>query len=139
MTSSDNDKLIRDIRQMLDANPPDTETRHALQRVRAKVLTTGTKRSWRIPWLEFALAATLVAVLAVNLPGKPAAITDRQAQSSAVATKPSTVAKPVHKTAPTSDTDTSIDADLLENLELYEDADFYQWLSEQDGEGALDA
>jgi hypothetical protein len=139
MTSSDNDQLIQDIRQILDANPPDAETRHALQRVRAKVLTAGTKRSWRMPWFEFALAATLVAVLAVNLPGKPVAVTDRQAQSREAVTKPSTLAKPVLKSAPTSGTDTSIDADLLENLELYEDTDFYQWLSEQDGEGALDA
>lgn len=139
MTGSDDDKLIRDIRQVLDANPSDAETRHALQRVRARALTAATKRSWRMPWIEFALAATLVAVLAVNLPGRPSAVKDRQTQPVAVAAKPSPAAKPAAQSAPVAASGIPPDADLLENLELYEDAEFYQWLSEQDGEGVQDA
>ncbi|MEY3372525.1 MAG: hypothetical protein RLZZ537_993 [Pseudomonadota bacterium] len=139
MTGTDDDKLIRDIRQVLDANPPDADTRLALQNARAKALAPETKRAWRLPWLEFAVSASLVAVLAIAIPRPPAPV--KTPQTLADAGKPAapataTAAKPVVKTPPAAVT---ADADLLENLELYEDAEFYQWLSEQDGEGAQDA
>ena len=139
MTGTEHDSLIRDIRQVLDANPPDADTRLELQRARAKALTPEPKRSWRLPWLEFAVSASLVAVLAVTLPRPPAAV--KAPQPVAAAGKPApaataTAAKPAVKAAPET---AAADADLLENLELYEDAEFYQWLSEQDGEGVHDA
>jgi len=138
MTGSEEDKLTRDIRQVLDDNPPDADTRHALQRIRGKVLASDAKRPRRTPWLKFALASTLVAVLAVNLTGRPGTVKDRPSQAVTATTQPAP-AKSTVKSSPVADTGALPDADLLENLELYEDADFYQWLSEQDGEGALDA
>jgi hypothetical protein len=138
MTGSEEDKLTRDIRQVLDDNPPDADTRHALQRIRGKALASDAKRSRRTPWLEFALASTLVAVLAVNLTGRSSNVKDRPSQAVTATTQPAP-AKSTIKSSPVADTGALPDADLLENLELYEDADFYQWLSEQDSEGALDA
>jgi hypothetical protein len=91
-----------------------------------------------MPWLEFALASTLVAVLAVNLTDRPSTVKDRPSQAVTATTQPAAAKSPV-KSSPVADPGELPDADLLENLELYEDADFYQWLSEQDGEGALDA
>lgn len=139
MTGTEHDSLIRGIRQVLDANPPDADTRLALQRARARALTPEPKRGWRLPWLEVAVSASLVAVLAITLPRPPVAV--KPQAPVAVAGKPApastaTAAKPAVKTAPET---AAADADLLENLELYEDAEFYQWLSEQDGEGAQDA
>jgi len=110
-----------------------------------------------MPWLQVALGASLAAVLAVNLPER-----EKHAQGSgganavAVAepmpagaaetlSKPAS-AKPVIADVPDARPVTvatvpapGVDADLLENLEMYEDAEFYQWLSEQDAEGAIDA
>lgn len=139
MTGTEHDSLISDIRQVLDDNPPDAETRLALQRARARALTPKSKRSWRLPWLEFAVSASLVAVLAVTLPRPPVAVKAPQPVAAAGNPAPATTAtaaKPAVKTVPES---VAADADLLENLELYEDAEFYQWLSEQDGEGVHDA
>lgn len=139
MTGSDDDQLIQDIRQVLDANPPDAESRRTLQHARTKALTPETKRAWRLPWLEVAVSASLVAVLAITLHRQPAALKPPPAVAAAGKPAPpatATAAKPVVKTPPAAVT---ADADLLENLELYEDAEFYQWLSEQDGEGAQDA
>jgi hypothetical protein len=139
MTGSDDDQLIQDIRQVLDANPPDAESRRALQHARAKALTPESNRAWRLPWLEVAVSASLVAVLAVTLPRQPVALKPPPAVAAAGKPAPpatATAAKPVVKTSPAT---VAADADLLENLELYEDAEFYQWLSEQDGEGAQDA
>lgn len=136
MTGSDDDQLIQDIRQVLDANPPDAESRRALQHARAKALTPESNRAWRLPWLEVAVSASLVAVLAVTLPRQPVALKPPPAVAAAgkpAAPATATAAKPVVKTSPAT---VAADADLLENLELYEDAEFYQWLSEQDGEGA---
>lgn len=139
MTGTD-ETLIQNIRQVLDANPPDAETRGALQRARARALTPEQKRTWRMPWLEFAVTASLIAVLAINLPGRPASVktpqpspiaaTGKSVPATTTATSTATKAAPAPAAA---------DADLLENLELYEDAEFYQWLSEQDAEGAQDA
>ncbi|WP_297801566.1 hypothetical protein [Arenimonas sp. GDDSR-1] len=141
MTGTEHDSLIRDIRQVLDANPPDADSRRALQLARAKALTPEAKRAWRLPWLEVAVSASLVAVLAVTLPRPPAAVKAPQPVAAAgkpapAATATATAAKPAVKAAPET---AAADADLLENLELYEDAEFYQWLSEQDGEGVHDA
>lgn len=140
MTGTD-ETLIHDIRQVLDANPPDAETRNALQRARACALTPEQKRTWRLPWLEFAVTASLIAVLAINLPGRQASVKTPQPSPIATAGKsvpatPTTATSTATKAAPATAT---ADADLLENLELYEDAEFYQWLSEQDAEGAQDA
>ncbi len=139
MTGTDDNQLTQDIRQVLDANPPDAETRKALQLARARALTPEQKRTWRMPWLEFAVSASLVAVLAIALPRQPAAVKPPQAVAAAGKPTPpasATAAKPALNTTPAT---VAADADLLENLELYEDAEFYQWLSEQDGEGAQDA
>lgn len=139
MTGSDDAQLIQDIRQVLDANPPDADTRRALQHARAKALAPESKRAWRLPWLEVAVSASLVAVLAITLPRQPVALKPPPAVAAAgkpAAPATATAAKPVLKTPPAT---VAADADLLENLELYEDAEFYQWLSEQDGEGAQDA
>lgn len=139
MTGTENDSLIRDIRQVLDANPPDADTRLTLQHARAKALAPESKRAWRLPWLEVAVSASLVAVLAIALPRQPAAVKTPQAVAAAGKPAPpatATSAKPAVKAPPAS---AAADADLLENLELYEDAEFYQWLSEQDGEGVQDA
>lgn len=140
MTGTD-ESLIQNIRQVLDAYPPDAETRGALQRARARALTPEQKRTWRMPWLEFAVTASLIAVLAINLPGRQAPVKSAQPSPIAAAGKsvPATTAStaaPATKAAPAP---AAADADLLENLELYEDAEFYQWLSEQDAEGAQDA
>jgi hypothetical protein len=139
MTGSDDAQLIQDIRQVLDANPPDADTRRALQHARAKALAPESKRAWRLPWLEVAVSASLAAVLAITLPRQPVALKPPPAVAAAgkpAAPATATAAKPVLKTPPAT---VAADADLLENLELYEDAEFYQWLSEQDGEGAHDA
>ena len=139
MSGTDDDKLIRDIRQVLDANPPDADTRLALQHARAKALTPETKRAWRLLWLEFAVSASLVAVLAIAIPRPPAPVKTPQPVAAVGKPAPATMttpAKPAVKSVPET---AAADADLLENLELYEDAEFYQWLSEQDGEGVHDA
>jgi hypothetical protein len=138
MTGTDDNQLTQDIRQVLDANPPDAETRKALQLARARALTPEQKRTWRMPWLEFAVSAALVAVLALALPRQPTAVKPPQAVAAVKPTPAAsaTATKPALNTTPAT---VAADADLLENLELYEDAEFYQWLSEQDGEGAQDA
>lgn len=150
-------KLITDIRRVLDDTPLDADSRTALQRARGHALQAGRRRAWRMPWLQVALGASLAAVLAVNLPeheqraegiGSANAVASAEptpATSPAIASKPKQApvrpasskqedAKPAAiASAP------AVDADLLENLEMYEDAEFYQWLSEQDAEGAIDA
>lgn len=139
MTGTENGSLIRDIRQVLDANPPDADARRALQHARARALAPEARRGWRLPWLEVAVSASLVAVLAITLPRPPTAVKPQATVAAAGNPAPATAAtaaKPAVKTAPEA---AVADADLLENLELYEDAEFYQWLSEQDGEGAQDA
>lgn len=146
-------QLIADIRHLLDAELQDADTRAALQQARIRALAGHQKRQ-RTPWLEFALAASLVAVVAVNLPQSKtetrsatvASVAQKApaaSNSKAVAvhqpdksTSPSAAtpqAKPIASQAP------AIDMDLLENLELYEDTEFYEWLSEQEGQGGLDA
>ena len=130
MTGTEHDSLIRDIRQVLDANPPDADSRRALQLARAKALTPEAKRAWRLPWLEVAVSASLVAVLAVTLPRPPAAVKAPQPVAAAgkpapAATATAKAAKPAVKAAPET---AAADADLLENLE------FYEWLSQQEAE-----
>ena len=154
MTADDREQqLIADIKHLLDSERPDTDTRAALQQARIRALADSGNRQ-RMPWLEFAVAASLVALVAVNLPqsktdspsspGKPvvqkpvSAITGKAvaARQPDKPTSPSAAtpqAKPLASQAP------AIDIDLLENLDLYEDTEFYEWLSEQEGQGGLDA
>lgn len=154
MTHNDSERrLIADIKQLLDAELPDADTRAALQQARIRALNEPGKRQRR-PWLEFAVAASLAAVVAVNLPrSKPddvatpttavarapvsaSAVTTAVVPSPAKPTSPSDVtpqAKPVASQA------AAVDMDLLENLELYEETEFYEWLSEQESQGGLDA
>jgi hypothetical protein len=145
--------MIADIKRLLDAELPDADTRAALQQARIRALSATGKRQ-RTPWLEFAVAASLVAVVAVNLPRpKPAAVPApatavARTPASANAVKTAVTPQPVKPTSPSAATPqakpvasqaTAIDMDLLENLDLYEDTEFYEWLSEQEGEGVLDA
>lgn len=142
-------RLIADIKQILDSQPLDQDSRFALQKARALALTNPS-RSWRqLPWLPLALTACLIAVLATNLPSKaPSPVSAPKPKtaevavnhpSSNVSAKPiDTIAeKPVMTNSAT--TKTSADADLLDNLEFYQDVEFYQWLSEQDNHGVADA
>jgi hypothetical protein len=142
---------------VLDHTPLDADSRAALQRARGHALQAGRRRAWRMPWLQVALGASLAAVLAVNLPEREQraeGIGNANAVASAEpspATSPTIASKP--KQAPVRPASIkqedakpaviasvpAVDADLLENLEMYEDAEFYQWLSEQDAEGAIDA
>lgn len=147
-------RLIANIKQLLDADLPDVDTRAALQKARIHALSRTENRRQRNYWLEFAVAASLVAVVVVNLPqhkndvGKPAvkivsqrseapiktpAVTQPQVLAPEPPSQPTSIVKPaVVQTA-------VMDIDLLENLDLYEDTEFYEWLSEQDGLGGLDA
>jgi hypothetical protein len=149
--NDDNLKLIADIREVLDRTPLDASARAALQRARGRALQNGGKNPGHMPWLTFALGASLTAVVAVNLPqskpdsrpapatpvvrnasaGKAVAALASDKPISPSAAKPQ--AKPLAAQAP------AIDIDLLENLDLYEDAEFYEWLSEQEAQGGLDA
>ena len=153
-------QLIADIKHLLDAELPDADTRAALQQARIRALSETAKRQ-RTPWLEFAVAASLVAVVAVNLPqsktgSKTAPATPlaarKTASSSAAAVAvlpqktpppmPPTLVRPTDsrlQAKPLATQVSGIDMDLLENLDLYEDTEFYEWLSEQEGEGVLDA
>lgn len=145
---ADDTHLIAQIRQQLERDRPDAGTRAALQQARIRALSGVPARVRPAPWLGFALAASLLAVVFIVLPGKPAGTDQRLAsqngKTDAVATtkqRPGNTAigkgptqqaaKPPVTPAP--------DLDLLENLELYEDTEFYEWLSEQDGQGGLDA
>lgn len=147
MNQSKQQRLIADIKQALENQTLDSDTRLALQKARARALQKSSA-PWRtLPWFKFAMTASLFAVLAINLPNKKSVPT--------LVTKPETVAantapskslvkpiitpvkKPVEVKAVS--TEPSADADLLENMELYEDAEFYQWLSEQDTQGVTDA
>ncbi len=147
MKQSQDKQLIADIKQLLDSQTLDSDTRLALQKARATAFSREAKSWWQLPWLQFAVSASLIAVLAINLPNRKSAPT--------LAIKPETVAvsyspikEPVKVVATTVEQPTaikstalqaSVDIDLLENLELYEDAEFYQWLSEQDTQGVSDA
>ena len=152
----DDARLIGQIRQHLERDLPDADTRAALQQARIRALAAHNGRSRRAPWLGFAVAASLLAVVLVKLPNtgtdasRLLANQDGPAKSTpAVATdtasKPAANTPTAGKTAgkPTAaagkPTSPAPDLDLLENLELYEDTEFYEWLSEQDGQGGLDA
>ncbi len=154
MTADDRERrLIADIKRLLDAELPDAKTRSALQQSRIRALAETGKRQ-RTPWLAFALAASLVAVVAVNLPqSKPgtrpataapvaykAPVTSAgKAVVTSVPDKPTPPSSDKPQTKPLAAQAPAIDMDLLENLELYEDTEFYEWLSEQEGQGGLDA
>jgi hypothetical protein len=155
--NDDNLKLITDIRRVLDDTPLDADSRAALQRARGHALQAGRRRAWRMPWLQVALGASLAAVLAVNLPERGKLFDDAETVKHVASAEPSPATSPAiaskPKQAPVRPASTkqedakpaviasvpAVDADLLENLEMYEDAEFYQWLSEQDAEGAIDA
>jgi hypothetical protein len=147
-------RLIADIKHLLDTDLPDADTRAALQKARIRALSQTEKRRQRSYWLEFAVAASLVAVVVVNLPQhknddsrpsvkvvaqqsdspiKAPAVTQPQVLVAEPPSRPLTAVKPAVVQA------TVTDIDLLENLDLYEDTEFYEWLSEQDSLGGLDA
>ena len=134
MTGNDEQlKLITDIRRVLDDAPLDVDSRAALQRARGHALQAGRRRAWHAPWLQVALGASLLAVLAISLPHR------EQHALGTGAANPVAVAEPMTAIPAAIASVPAVDADLLENLEFYEDAEFYQWLSEQDAEGASDA
>ena len=144
---NNDEHFAQQIKQQLDAHKLDADTRLALQQVRAKALSVSARRSWRLPWLEFAVTASLLTVLAINFPAiKPAKVPEKIAPNTAQTTQKRSApsAAPPNKT-PTKTAagkpviPSAADAELLENLELYEDAEFYQWLSEQPQQGAHDA
>lgn len=150
MTGNDEHlKLIADIRKVLDEATLDADSRAALQRARGHALQNSRRKSWRMPWLQFALGTSLLAVLAVNLPER-GMLSDGQGPTHQVAVIEPAPAKAANTTSKTeavksktpaesvAAASAAMDADLLENLEMYEDAEFYQWLSEQDAEGASD-
>ena len=162
MTHNDSEhRLIADIKHLLDADLPDADTRAALQQARIRALNESEKRSPRTPWLEFAVAASLVAVLAVNLPqskngsqSAPATALAARKETSTSATAvavlpqkspppmPPTLVRPTDsrlQAKPLATQVSTIDMDLLENLDLYEDTEFYEWLSEQEDQGGIDA
>jgi hypothetical protein len=143
--NGNDDTFIQQVVQVLDAHPADADARAALQRARGNALTTSPRARRRIPWLPFAVTASLLTVLALNLPQqkphtmpqKPAvSLATGPAKASAPAASPAKPAQQVQKNPVES---ANADADLLENLDMYEDAEFYQWLSEQSGQGAHDA
>lgn len=159
--NDDNLKLIADIRNVLDATTLDSSTRSALQRARGRALQDGRKTPSHMPWLTFALGASLVAVVAVNLPQSKtgsqsapatplAARKTTSTSATAVAVLPQKTPPPMPPTLvrptdsrlqakPLATQVSAIDMDLLENLDLYEDTEFYEWLSEQEAQGGLDA
>jgi hypothetical protein len=147
-------RLVADIKHLLDADLPDADTRAALQKARIRALSRTENRRQRSYWLEFAVAASLVAVVVVNLPQhknddsrssvkvvdqrsdspiKAPAVTQPQVLAAEPPSRPLTAVKPAVVQAAVTD------IDLLENLDLYEDTEFYEWLSEQDSLGGLDA
>lgn len=147
-------RLIADIKQLLDADLPDVDTRAALQKARIRALNRTENHRQRSYWLEFAVAASLVAVVVVNLPqhknddSEPSANVVAQRSDSPIkkpaVTQPQVLApeppsRPLNAVKPAVVQATVTDIDLLENLDLYEDTEFYEWLSEQDSQGGLDA
>lgn len=161
MTHNDSERrLIADIKQLLDAELPDADTRAALQQARIRALNEPGKRQRR-PWLEFAVAASLLAAVAVNLPESKtdpqsapatplAARNTTNTSGTAVAVLPQKPPPPMPPTLvrptdsrlqakPVASQAAAVDMDLLENLDLYEDTEFYEWLSEQESQGGLDA
>ena len=147
-------RLIADIKQLLDADLPDVDTRAALQKARIRALNRTENHRQRSYWLEFAVAASLVAVVVVNLPqhknddSEPSANVVAQRSDSPIkkpaVTQPQVLApeppsRPLNAVKPAVVQAAVTDIDLLENLDLYEDTEFYEWLSEQDSLGGLDA
>ena len=154
--SNDNKEqnMIAEIKRLLDADIPDHETRVALQKARIQALA-GTEKRWqRNHWLEFGFAATLLAVIAINLPqpkstvptvppslvdNKPIAIVSTNTNTVQQVNKPKRTSSNLPSAAPIANQAESIDMDLLENLDLYQDSEFYEWLSEQEAQGVIDA
>ncbi len=147
MNQAQEQRLIADIKQVLESQTLDSDARLALQKARALALAKSTTSWHKLPWLPFAVTASLIAVLAINLPTnktEQALVAKPETEAlnnplSKVSAKPiaTVVEKPVAIKSVA--VKASVDEDLLENLELYEDAEFYQWLSEQDSQGATDA
>lgn len=148
---NNDESLTQQIKQQLDAQVVDADTRLALQQVRVKALSTATHRGWRMPWLEFAVTASLLTVLAVTIPAyKPAKSPERKSPSAAQVAETRGIRPPATASTPSNNISAkpmveepanqiAADAELLENLDLYEDAEFFQWLSEQPQQGAHDA
>lgn len=146
--------MIADIKRLLDAHTLDVDTRTSLQKARIRALT-GTESSWsRRPWPELAFAVSVMAVVAIYLP--QIKTVEPEATRPSLVNKPTTiVSKNTIPISPTVKTDRAltktpsispiakqvqtIDMDLLENLDLYQDAEFYEWLSELEDQGEIDA
>lgn len=146
--------MIANIKRMLDDNRLDVDTRAALQQARIRALAKTAKYQKPQRWLEFALAASLVAILAINLPyikndapstgetlkpKTPSLAINTKTRSDQHSIKPKQIPASVATTQTNTNQAETIDMDLLENLDLYEDTEFYQWLSEQEAQGDLDA
>lgn len=143
--NGNDDRFIQQVVQVLDANPADADARAALQRARGKALTASPQARRRMPWLPFAVTASLLTVVALNMPQQKPSTAPQKPTASLASSKTNTSApasipaKPAQQAKKTPVESTPADADLLENLDMYEDAEFYQWLSEQSGQGAHDA
>ena len=139
---NENQYIIAQIKQTLDAEALDQDTRSALQRARISALQSK-QGIWRkIPWLEFAVSASLVAVLAVTLPktkSVPHETTTGKAIASADLTKQQAPKTPTENKSVKKPDSSVADPELLENLDFYEDQEFYQWLSDSEQRGAKDA
>lgn len=146
--------MIANIKRMLDDNRLDVDTRAALQQARIRALAKTAKYQKPQRWLEFAVAASLVAILAINLPyikndapstgeslkpKNPSLAINTKTRSDQHSIKPKQTPASVATTQTNTNQAETIDMDLLENLDLYEDTEFYQWLSEQEAQGDLDA
>ena len=134
--NEENTRLIADIRKLLDQTPLDTDSRAALQRARGHALEAGRRRAWHAPWLQVALGASLLAVLAISLPHReqhalgtgaanPVAVAEPMpAMPPAIATKPEDTpvrpvsTKQVNATPAAIASVPALAADLLENLEF---------------------
>jgi hypothetical protein len=147
-------ELIANIKQMLDTNRLDVDTRAALQQARIHALAQTTKYQKPQRWLEFAFVASFLTILAINLPyfktdapltgvsqipKKPSLANNTKTHSDQHSVKPEQSLSSVATTQKNANQAQAIDMDLLENLDLYEDTEFYQWLSEQETQGDLDA
>ena len=139
---NENEYLVAQIKLTLDADTLDQDTRNALQRSRIAALQSK-QGAWRkMPWLEFAVSASLVAVLALTL-SKPKSVPHENTTGKTLASAeshkdPALKASTEHQAAKKSDS-TVTDPELLENLDFYEDQEFYQWLSDSGQQGVKDA
>lgn len=140
--TDENQQLIDQIKQTLDAETLDQDARNALQRARIAALQSKKGAWWKMPWLEFAVSASLVAVLALTLPKTKSVphenTTGKTLASAELIKVPAPKAPTEHQAAKKPDSSVP-DPELLENLDFYEDQEFYQWLSDSGQQGVKDA